>query len=1396
MNRILRTVICRFLVTCMTVASGYIQIFPDLPTLTPVYVNQFSAAQGLGQTCASDVLIDRRGRMWVATCSVMAGVNSVRLFQFDGYEFKPINLANDSIPERTVAVFYDVMPDGDILGWFESKDVNTLFFFNPDKQFTTMVAFDAQKEGLLKSVAVQPDGSVLALLMKPDSLLLFRVEKSRRKTLVVSWNIPVLTTFEDISIMRRAALYLSGDDVLVASSYPMGLFQVKLSARSCQNYPMTAPLIPIQGMDREEGLGSDRFSLRFIPMPGGALLCFIPTAEHQVFIRPNESAPFKPMADLPQGYSVHRVEKDSVGNVLFVLKNSKAQYAALLFDREGQRYDYSGFVAGHSDINMVRSSDFFQAVFICAADGLSYKSVREKDIVHCTLSGYSIRAMVEPESGAFFISTQNKTSVLLHGATGKIKTLAPDHPLIKAFGSGMVTDFEQAPDGAVWGIRSSDTLVQYFPLSGTHHDYPGCRVEHFCLLSDKRVAVYAKLQGVCLLDPLSGQYNSIKNGAQLQNFKGIVNGMKQTRDGTLWVLTTNGLWKIDLNKGIQKRLGFEPPFRDFRFLCMTEAEDGKLWLGTFLGGVHIYDPRNGTVKIVDKNRGLPNNTVASITRDDAGNFWAATYKGLSELAPDGTVKGNLFGEEGLCELEFNRFANLKAKNGSLLLGTVEGLHIVQPPGLESAPKTVAPPQIYLTSLMAANTQNGAERNDQFGFEEIPELELAPDRRRLSLRFALSNYIQPNRNQFAYRFEGIDPNWIPIGNQHELTLNDLPAGRYTLLIKGCDFQGNWTETPIRISIYAREFFYKQPWFYFLCLLPFLIFGWIWLQQLRSEKSRLEQEVRKRTHQIQEDKVLIEQQAQELMRLDEAKSRFFTNISHELRTPITLITAPIEQLLRKDTDHSERATQQSLQWVLHNGRKLAALVEELLELSRLEAGKTVLQETPTEFYPYCRQLFSAFESQAHIKRIRYKFNYQGNTHYNFMLDRRRLEKIINNLLSNALKFTPPEGLVEMNVRIESLQDAAKHLISIQVKDTGRGIPPDDLPHLFERYFQTNHHHFASEGGTGIGLALAKELSALMHGNLQVESSLGAGSRFTLTLAATEAPALSGPTPQTVPDKGDEMPTQDLRTATAPMDAPHILLVEDNPDMQALLRTILGAHYKLSIANNGQEAWDLLENPSEAFKDLSLILSDVMMPRMDGYALLEKIKNHPRQQYLPIVMLTARAEENSKLQALRFGVDDYLIKPFSPQELLARLHNLIQNYQKRKAFSSKITPDISFDEVDTHDHQWLKTIETAAKTALDKGLSLNVPLLAEAGAMSERQFFREIKRLTGLTPNGYILEVRLQKARHLLQHRAYGTLAEYAYAVGFETPAYFTKVFEKHFGKHPSAYLEIAGAAEPLS
>ena len=553
---------------------------------------------------------------------------------------------------------------------------------------------------------------------------------------------------------------------------------------------------------------------------------------------------------------------------------------------------------------------------------------------------------------------------------------------------------------------------------------------------------------------------------------------------------------------------------------------------------------------------------------------------------------------------------------------------------------------------------------------------------------------------------------------------------------------------------------------------------------------------RSRQVKTQRLLIEQEKKtarelatvndQLKHIDHMKSQFFTNISHELRTPVTLIATPLSHTLKQYGSIMHEKVKETVAIAQKNARKLSALVEELLELSRIEAGRAVINLTSAHLNMYLQQLFSAYDSGAAVKHIKYVHESQLPPETYAAIDKNKLSKVINNLLGNALKFTPNGGQVTMKSTL-----VEGHNLRVSIIDTGRGIPKEDISKIFDRYYQVSTRAVSAEGGTGIGLSLVKELVTLMNGKLHVESKPGKGSTFTLELPLKliDAKSFTEQNPAAIEEA--LLPGIDATVTAGTIvgnnidDQERLLIVEDNTDMQQLLLSLLSEHYECVIANNGAEAWQLLSQKDESVKDISLILSDVMMPEMDGYTLLEKIKGDDHWRHLPVIMLTARAAEEDKLLALRMGVDDYLSKPFSSHELLTRTENLIQRYEERKSFN-KLGIQLDFESTPSADQEWLQSLEEACLKAMDKKLDITNSYLADKLTISERHLQRRVKSLTGLSVKQYVQEVRLQKARHLLENKIYNTISEVAYASGFNTPKYFSKVYEKHFGIRPADYF----------
>ncbi|MEL6863244.1 MAG: response regulator [Bacteroidota bacterium] len=524
------------------------------------------------------------------------------------------------------------------------------------------------------------------------------------------------------------------------------------------------------------------------------------------------------------------------------------------------------------------------------------------------------------------------------------------------------------------------------------------------------------------------------------------------------------------------------------------------------------------------------------------------------------------------------------------------------------------------------------------------------------------------------------------------------------------------------------------------------------------------------------------------LDQLKSTFFTNITHELRTPLTLILSPLDVLLKGQYGPLQETMKPVLKVIQRNGLQLKKMIDELLELSKMEANKLALEEESLNLKFTLSHLFSAFESAASIKQINYQFICSFSNDLWVVLDRKKLASILNNLISNALKFTPPKGSIFLQAKIVD-----QH-IHIEINDNGRGIHPDDLPHVFDRFYQTTRTDAPQEGGTGIGLALAKAYTERMNGQLSVVSEWGSFTTFQVRLPLKEVEAENKTAQQFITKKLDlSLPEVSLAEQAPPLRAleAQLLLVEDHPDMQAYLRSILSPHFQIHIASDGQQALQYLH--SHPLPDL--IISDVMMPQMDGFELLRQVKSKDTYASIPVIMLTARAHEVDRLKALRIGVDDYMTKPFSSDELIIRIKNLLRNLDQRKQ-EKELAPSLSASSSagtvlqrstkKTLSQEWLKKVEgILLREITNKQYNLNH--LADELNISISKLSRQIKAMTGLSPNKYFLEIRLYKAKRHLEARDFQTVAEVSYAIGFEDPHYFTKIYHKRFGKKPTSYLK---------
>ena len=514
---------------------------------------------------------------------------------------------------------------------------------------------------------------------------------------------------------------------------------------------------------------------------------------------------------------------------------------------------------------------------------------------------------------------------------------------------------------------------------------------------------------------------------------------------------------------------------------------------------------------------------------------------------------------------------------------------------------------------------------------------------------------------------------------------------------------------------------------------------------------------RQRELQLQKKWADQQLAQQEKQYRARTQFFMNISHELRTPLTLIQSPAKSLLQQAPTPQQK---ELAHIILRNTQEMNYLIEQTLHLERIQDAQIPLSLSPVNLQRFLEETVRPFHQLAEEKSQGFTFSHQVD-HDWVRIDPVRTRHILRNLLSNAFKFTPSGKTISLATQCKKGQ------LAIIVQDDGPGIAPHDLPHIFERHYRGRQNTHATPSGSGIGLHLARELARQQQGELTVQSRPGQGSTFTCSLPwlPVDSPAKTvSPSP----------------SRQASPSAPVVLLVEDNTEMRNYLFHILSPHYQLLQAGNGQEALSMLQSQESA---IDLILSDVMMPELDGFGLVQAVKENDQLAGIPIILLTARSEPRDKLNALTAGVSDYINKPFLPEELKLRIEKLVEYKTNRPA--NPVGEDSTDSPSIISQQQWLQEVESVMLERLDDP-DFSIKRIAQALHISERQFFRRIKQITGLTPNHYWREVRLKEARRMLEEGACATVAEISFAVGFQTPEYFSKIFKERYGITPSEVL----------
>ena len=880
----------------------------------------------------------------------------------------------------------------------------------------------------------------------------------------------------------------------------------------------------------------------------------------------------------------------------------------------------------------------------------------------------------------------------------------------------------------------------------------------------------------------------------------------------LWIGRLGGITRLDLKSESFTNYDYEY-LRGVSWI--HEDRNGDFWLATIRagGGLHRFDRETGQIiESVTMEDGLPNNLVFCLLEDTDGIFWLSTKAGISRFDPQSKIITNYDERDGVPVSIFTDlflFASaFQTSGGEMFFGGADGMLSFYPRDLIENP---LPPEVVLSGLEIRNepAEIGSGGILDVSIEMTRSITLTHTENDLTFEYVGLHYSDPAENKYRYWLEGYEDTWIDAGSQRMARYTNLDPGTYTFKVTAANSDGVWNEKGASLHIRILPPWWKTVWAYLsygllVTLVAFLGVRFLNRRQMRLERERtmardMEQaqaiEAKNKQLHVQQEQLkdqqknlesqneLLVQQKERLVQLDTAKSRFFANISHEFRTPLTLILSPLEKHIQKaETGWQQR----ELSMMQRQAKSLLQLINQLLDLSRMDAGKLTLNISRVDLVAEMSRLVDAFSHRAKQADIALCFEPTVD-HAEVDADQDKVERIFTNLLSNAFKFTPAGGSIQIDVDV--VTNGKSHFYECTITDTGEGISAEELPHIFDRFYQADSSTTRRYEGSGVGLSLVKELVELHGGEISVTSEPGIGTSFVVRLvsgelyrrenelldAAFEALPTNGLYQAVISAKEEFEPEIEV----APPSAPEILIVEDNADVREYLRIHLSSQYRIAEAVDGKVGLERVRaHPSK------LVIADVMMPRMDGMALCKAIKSDPSLNTIPVILLTARADEEHRLEGLGIGADDYITKPFSMDELKVRVENLIEvRGLLRKRYSSELIFQPGDVVLPSEDAVFIEKMRQIIEVEMGNR-TFSVDALAENMGMSTRQLHRHAKTVTGLTPGVMIRTMRLHRAAQLLEQNS-GRVSEIALKVGFSDIRYFSRVFRQIYGVTPSEY-----------
>ena len=1349
MSKLKKIVIYLFFL-CLGMHSAFSET-PEQITFSYISINE-----GLSQSTVFSIDQDKKGNMWFATYD---GVN-----KYDGYAFTVYQHNEDDPNSIANDISRIVKTDSQGRVWIGTRDGLSRY----DEEKDIFQNFFYEKNGKhLQVNGIEEISPEQLLISTPEGLIMFDIKES--KFIDDSFSTAMHKTI-------ASTLYRQDDQIYIGTSTD-GLYTYSITQKTFEK------VIPILGTKQIQAILQQSPTRIWVATEGAGLFLINPKTKE---IKNYLHSPSNP-------------------------KSISSNYIrSLAMDSQNRLW-----IGTFNDLNIYHEGTD------------SFASYSSNPVENGSLSQRSVRSIFMDSQGGMWLGTYFGGLNYYHPIRNRFKNIR-NIPYKNSLSDNVVSCIVEDKDKNLWIGTNDGGLNLYNPITQRFTSYTlqenesargiGSNNIKAVYVDEKKSLVYIGTHagGLSILHRNSGQVENFnQRNSQLVNEN--VYAILPDGEGNLWLGTLSALVRFNpeqrsfttiekekdgtpvvskqittLFRDSHKRLwiGGEEGLSVFKqegldiqkasilpvsnvtklfTNCIYEASNGVIWVGT-REGFYCFNEKDKQIKRYNTTNGLPNNVVYGILEDSFGRLWLSTNRGISCFNPETEKFRNFTESDGLQSNQFNTASYCRTSVGQMYFGGINGITTFRPELLLDNPYT---PPVVITKLQLFNKV--VRPDDETGIltkniSETKSITLKSWQTAFSIEFVVSNYISGQHNTFAYKLEGYDKEWYYLTDSRTVSYSNLPQGTYQFLVKAANSDGKWNPIPTALEIIVLPIWYKTWWallIFFATFAGFITFVFRFFWMRKSMEAQLEIERRDKEHQEE---------------INQMKMRFFINISHELRTPLTLILTPLQEIINKISD---RWTRNQLEYIQRNANRLLHLVNQLMDYRRAELGVFELKAKKGNAHQLIQDNFLFYDKLARHKKITYTLHSELEDK-EVLFDANYLELIVNNLLSNAFKYTESGQSITVTLKEEN------GWLLLQVSDTGIGIPINKQGKIFERFYQIESEHV----GSGIGLSLVQRLIELHHGRIELDSEENKGSTFSVylpqDLSVYKPSELASNDEQNEEEQVystnskamyfiDTEKVENESVESGDKKRGTILIVEDNNEIRRYLSNGLADLFNTLEAGNGEEALEKLKD-----NEVDVIVTDVMMPVMDGIKLCKNVKQNIRTCHIPVIILSAKTDIKDQMEGLQMGADDYIPKPFSLAILTTKIQNMMRTRRRmldKYAKSLEVEPEkITFNAMD---EALLKRAMAIVEKNMDN-IEFSTDEFAREMNMSRSNLHLKLKAITGESTIDFIRKIRFNEAAKLLKDGRY-TVAEVSTMVGFNTPSYFATSFKKYFGCLPTEYIK---------